>query len=57
MKVPVTPSFHEITPIWTEGANSSETLTSNYMSCSYLAVPHTSDENIAESFGVECEDG
>ena len=57
VKVPVTPSFHESTPIRTEGANSSETLTSNYMSCSYLAVPHTSDENIAESLGVECEEG
>ena len=43
--------------IRTEGANSAETLASNYMSCSYLAVPHTSDGNIAESLGLEFEEG
>ena len=48
---------HESTPIWTEGENSSETLNSNYLSCSYEAVPHNVDENILETLGVECEDG
>ena len=48
---------HESTPIWTEGANSLETLKSNYLSCSYVAVPHNVDENIVETLGVECEDG
>ena len=57
VKVPNTPRFHESTPIQTEGANSSETLNSNYLSCSYVAVPHNVDENIVEALGVECEDG